>query len=276
VSVPAGYRALRRGRVRAIVRDELADALAPWLLAPELTLPGDAVPIAGGRGAAWRLTLPGGLRAVLRENRRGGVIRHVVARHYLGLRPRPFGELAVTTEARRRGVAAAEVLAARVDGWLVYRGALVTREIPDARPLLAALAAADPPRRAAVAADAGRAVARMHEAGVRHADLNLGNILVGDAGAITLVDFDRARLGNGPLDRGARRNNLQRLARSLQKLDGDGAIAGPETVAAFHRGYRTIPDGGGADGGGGHTGGRPAGAGAAAGGAGGGGNACES
>jgi len=246
VSVPAGYRLVRRGRVRAVVLDALAEALEPWLVAPVLALPADAKPIAGGRGGAWRLTLPGGVRAVVRENRRGGFIRHVVARHYLGLRPRPFGELAVTTEARRRGVPAAEVLAARVDGWLVYRGALVTREVPEARPLLAALAAAgDGPARDGVAAIAGRAVARMHDAGVFHADLNLGNILVDRDGATTLVDFDRARLGAGALDVAGRRDNLRRLARSLRKLDGAGTVAGPGVVAAFHRGYAAAASAGG-------------------------------
>src|SRR5207244_13550456 len=58
---------------------------------------------------------------------------------YLGLRPRPLRELALTVEARRRGVAAAEVLAARVEGRLAYRGALVTAEVPAAATLLEAL-----------------------------------------------------------------------------------------------------------------------------------------
>jgi 3-deoxy-D-manno-octulosonic acid kinase len=246
VTPPTAYRLLERGRVRAMVLAELADTLGEWLLAPGLRVPAGAEPLAGGRGAAWRIALPGPagvtLRAVLRENRRGGLVRHLVARHYLGLRPRPFAELAVTAEARRRGVPAPEVLAARVDGRLVYRGALVTREIPGARPLLAALArAGDASARQALAAGAGRAVARLHGAGVFHADLNLGNILVSDADTCehqtTLVDFDRARLTSGPLDAAARRRNLRRLGRSLEKLDPDGTVAGPETVAAFRRAY---------------------------------------
>lgn len=238
VTVPTGYRRLQRGRVRAIVLDSLADALADWLLAPALEIPADAQPLAGGRGAAWRLTLPGGVRAVLRANRRGGFIRHFVARHYVGLRPRPFSELAVTVEARRRGVPAAEVLAARVDGRLVYRSALVTREASGAVPVLTALAhAADESARTALATSAGEAVARLHEAGVFHADLNLGNILVTPDAETTLVDFDRARLSAAPLDAAARRRNLQRLARSLRKLDPDGRIAGADTLAAFRRAY---------------------------------------
>jgi 3-deoxy-D-manno-octulosonic acid kinase len=237
VTLPPAYRLLERGRVRAIVLDELAAALGEWLLASVLELPAGAEPLAGGRGAAWRIVLPGGVHAVLRENRRGGLVRHLVARHYLGVRPRPFTELAVTAEARRRGVPAPEVLAARVDGRLVYRGALVTRELPGALPLLAALSRADDAGvRDALAASAGRTVARLHDAGVFHVDLNLGNILVSDAGT-ALVDFDRARLGRGPLDAAARRRNLRRLGRSLRKLDPGGRVAGPETVAAFRRAY---------------------------------------
>ena len=241
MTVPPAYRLLERGRVRAVVLEELAEALAEWLLAPVVRLPADAEPLAGGRGAAWRITLPGDVRAVLRENRRGGLVRHVVAQHYLGVWPRPFTELAVTAEVRRRGVPAAEVLAARVDGRVVYRGALLTREVAGARPLLAALARADGTiAREALAASAGRTVARLHDAGVFHADLNLGNILVTDDPThveSTLVDFDRARLATGPLDPTARRRNLRRLGRSLRKLDPGGRVAGPETIAAFRRAY---------------------------------------
>jgi hypothetical protein len=71
---------------------------------------------------------------------------------------------------------------------------------------------------------------------VFHADLNLGNIVVGEH-ETALVDFDRARLTSGPLDAAARRRNLRRLGRSLRKLDPNGAVAGPETVAVFRRAY---------------------------------------
>jgi 3-deoxy-D-manno-octulosonic acid kinase len=239
VSVPSGYVRIGDGNVRAVVRADLASALGAWLLAPRLVLPPDAQPLGAGRGAAWVTTLAG-TAAVVRLGRRGGLVARLVRETYLGLRPRPLRELAITVEARRRGVAAPEVLAARVEGRLAYRGALVTVAVPEAATLIAAFAAADPAARRELALRAGRAVAVLHDAGIRHADLNLTNILVhpgGDGPAIVLVDFDRAHLAPGPLGARARRGNLARLARSARKLDPSGAFAGAEERRAFLRGY---------------------------------------
>jgi aminoglycoside phosphotransferase (APT) family kinase protein len=79
----------------------------------------------------------------------------------------------------------------------------------------------------------------MHRAGVWHADLNLTNLLVAETGDpdVTVLDFDRARLATGPLRARARRRNLERLARSLRKLDPARRLAAPEEVAAFHAAY---------------------------------------
>jgi len=241
VRVPAGYELLTSAGVRAAVRADLVPALAPWLLAPRLDVPPGAEPLGTGRGAAYRVELPGGLRAVLRVYRRGGAIARVVRETYFGIRPRPLRELAVTEEARRRGVAAAEVLAARVEGRLAYRGALLTAEVPAAATLLEALRrAADARARRALAAATGRAIRTLHAAGVFHADLNLTNILVHpvpDGAGVALLDFDRARLRDQPLGAGARRRNLRRLARSLAKFDPDGRLVGPEERRAFSAAY---------------------------------------
>jgi len=243
VTVPEGFVALRAPGVRVVVRTDLAEAAGAWLLGTPLALPAGSTPLPGGRGAAWRITLPGGLRAVLRRNRRGGAVARFLNETYIGFVERPFRELVVTTAARQRGVATPEVLAARVEGRVAYRGALVTAEIPDALTLVDALRAApDGGRRKTLAAAAGRVVARMHRAGVWHADLNLTNLLVTGAGApdVTVLDFDRARLASGPLRQRARRKNLQRLARSLRKLDPTGRLAAPEDVAAFHAAYAAV------------------------------------
>ena len=239
--LPTGYTLLGSPPVRAAIRNDLVPLLRAWLLAPTLVLPAGAERISAGRGAAYRVQLPGGVRAVIRLYRRGGLLARVVQQTYLGLRPRPLRELAITAEARRRGVAAVEVLAARVEGWLAYRGALLTAEIDGAETLLDALrAAGSSAARRALAVSAAAAVATLHAAGVSHADLNLTNILVhpGPAGAAaTLVDFDRARLSDGPLAAAARRRNLRRLARSLAKLDPRGALAGPDDARAFRAAY---------------------------------------
>ena len=64
--------------------------------------------------------------------------------------------------------------------------------------------------------DCGECIRQMHDRGVCHADLQLKNILVADAG-IFLLDFDRAQVHDNisPL---ARARNLLRLRRSFEKL----------------------------------------------------------
>ena len=240
VRMPDAYTLERAGAVRAAIRRDLVPRIGPWLLAPALELPLVAERLGSGRGGAWRVELPGGLRVVVRFYRRGGLVARVVRDTYVGPRPRPLHELAVTVEARRRGVPAPEVLGARVEGGLVYRGALVTAEVPHARTLFAALReAAGDGARCALAARAGLAVARLHDAGVYHADLNLTNLLVGPAPGddIVVVDFDRARVREGPLGRRARRRNLARLGRSLAKLDPEGTLGGPALRRAFAAAY---------------------------------------
>src|SRR5207253_409337 len=84
MTLPETHTLVRAGRVRAAIRRDLVAALSPWLLAPELVAPSDAEPIAGGRGGAFRLALPGGLRVVVRRYRRGGVVARLVHETFLG------------------------------------------------------------------------------------------------------------------------------------------------------------------------------------------------
>jgi 3-deoxy-D-manno-octulosonic acid kinase len=237
--VPPAYDLVHAGGVRAAIRRDLRPLLEPWLIASRLELPPDAEPFASGRGGAFRVRLPDGLRVVVRLYRRGGVLARLVRETYIGIRPRPLRELALTAEIQRRGVPTVDVLAARVEGRLVYRGALVTAELPSATTLMEALRVADPATRRLLAASAGRVVATLHAAGVGHADLNMTNILVTpgpEGGRIALLDFDLARLYDAPLSADARRKNLARLARSLAKLDKDGVV-GAEERRAFQIAY---------------------------------------
>jgi tRNA A-37 threonylcarbamoyl transferase component Bud32 len=133
------------------------------------------------------------------------------------------------------------VLAARVGGRVLYDGALVTAEIPGARPVLNAVrAAGDADARRRLAAAAGRAVGTMHGAGVHHVDLNLGNVLaqVDAAGTrASVIDFDRARLTRRPVPAGARRRSLQRLRRSLHKLEPNAGAVEDELMRCFRQAY---------------------------------------
>src|SRR5207244_576676 len=85
MTLPAGYTLLGSAPIRAAIRDDLVPLLGPWLLAPSLVLPARAEPIASGRGAAYRVELPGGVRAVVRLYRRGGLVARAMRQTYLGL-----------------------------------------------------------------------------------------------------------------------------------------------------------------------------------------------
>jgi 3-deoxy-D-manno-octulosonic acid kinase len=242
MTVHAGYTWLHRGDVRALVRGDLVGMLGRCLLDPRLALPASASPLPGGRGGSHRLHLPDGLAVVVRQYRRGGVVARWVGETYVGpWRPRPFRELAVAVEARARGVPTAEVLAARVSGRWLYGGVLLTAELRGAQPVLSAVrGTTDAGARRRLAAAAGRAVGTMHRAGVHHVDLNLGNVLtqVDAAGThASVIDFDRARLTRAPVPAGARRRSLQRLRRSLHKLERDAAAVEDELMGSFGEAY---------------------------------------
>jgi hypothetical protein len=78
----------------------------------------------------------------------------------------------------------------------------------------------------------------MHDAGVDHRDLNLGNLLLRASAAgveAFIVDLDAARLCAGPLPFAARQRALRRLERSLVKI-GDGD-PGEQSRARLYEAY---------------------------------------
>lgn len=176
-----------------------------------------ATPVAGagGRGAAWFVSGEFG-EGVLRHYRRGGLAARLGRRRYLWLgesRVRSLAEFRLLAALRREQVPVpAPLLAGYWRQGLSYRAAILVERIPGARPLADWLSPGTPGDPWAAA---GGAIARMHRAGVDHADLNAHNLLLDGQGHAWLIDFDRARRrAPGPW----REANLARLARSLAKL----------------------------------------------------------
>lgn len=172
----------------------------------------------GGRGGAWYVDAPFGA-AVLRRYLRGGLAARLSRDRYLWQgedRVRSFAEFRLTSALHRLGLAVPTPIAAcyRREGAL-YDAAILLERLPDVRTL--AQCVADAPEHAPWEA-AGRTIARFHQAGLDHADLNAHNLLFDAAGAAWLIDFDRSRLRKPA--RTWRRNNLSRLLRSLHKLRG--------------------------------------------------------
>jgi tRNA A-37 threonylcarbamoyl transferase component Bud32 len=231
---PRGFLARSRGRRVLFAREELLDrVLAAGLDRPEAwesvlgARPGEP-----GRGAAGRLVLDGDTRWVVKRMRRGGWTARLWRDRFLGA-ARLLRNLTVPIEAARRGVPTAAPAAMLLEEGpcRLYRAWLAVDEIPGAEDLLRRLAGAHPPGPDEIA-EVLRTVRRMHDAGVVHRDLNLGNLLLrsgrGGAPEAHIVDLDRGRLLDGPVGTGKRRSALRRMERSYVKRFGeDGPIPGP-------------------------------------------------
>jgi len=177
---------------------------------------GELKDTSGGRGAAWFVgtsTRPW----VLRHYRRGGFVARLSQDRYLWMgedRVRAFAEWRLLQDLVERGLPVPTPIAA----WyqrrgLTYRCDLLTRRVAGAISLSSALAQQVLP--ADRWASVGNAIARLHAAGVDHADLNAHNILFDGQEAVTVIDFDRGQL-RAPGE--WRLQNLQRLHRSLAKI----------------------------------------------------------
>lgn len=179
--------------------------------------------VRGGRQAHPVVRLPNGERVLVRNYRRGGLAGRVNRRYYF-LGHRAFAELRATLRAAGGGVRVPEVVvAAEQRAGLGYTATLATRWIEGATDGAAWLAAAKAPERAAFLREAGRQIALMHAAGVAHPDLNLRNLLIvrdpdESQPVVYLIDFDRARLSDGPTPLARRARDLLRLGRSARKL----------------------------------------------------------
>lgn len=180
---------------------------------------------AGGRGGIAVVQSPHG-EWVVRHYRRGGMVAGVMGDRYLwsgAERTRGFAELRLLAELARRGLDVPRPVAARYQrNGVHYRADLITQYIAGAQTLAQQLRGAGID--ATSAQRVGAAIARLHNAGAYHADLNAHNVLL-DAQRVWLLDFDRGELR--PQQRAWQLDNLARLRRSLIKL---GAADGGETA----------------------------------------------
>lgn len=173
----------------------------------------------GGRGTVAFVTA-GDDHWVLRHYRRGGFLARVLDDTYLWTganRTRAYGEWRLLRRLRELGLPVPRPVAARYmrsGPW--YRADLITEELPTRLTLAQALAVR--PLERGRWTTIGRCIGRMHARGVRHADLNAHNLLLGTGEAVYVIDFDRG----GILPRGSwERLVLERLRRSLEKVTCD-------------------------------------------------------
>lgn len=194
-------------------------------------------PASAGRAGTAVAELPGRPeRLHLRPVRHGGLLAELWGERILGL-ARPIDELRTTETLRQRGAPVPRALL--VAGWRVgafWRAVVGTLQIEDARDGVAWLETSPPPdARLAAAAAAGSAVRRFHDAGGRHADLHVKNLLLHADGRVFVIDLDRARAG-APPHPARRMRELMRLYRSLLKR-GLLERVGDDATRAFFDAY---------------------------------------
>jgi 3-deoxy-D-manno-octulosonic acid kinase len=223
--IPPGFTKItdHRGN-QLVVRQERASHIDFSICADD----GNHAQLSGyeGRAPIRARTLPDGETALIRSYRHGGLLRALTGEWFFTWPPRPFRELAITEELRRRNVRTVEVLAACVSHGAgpFYRGWLVTRQLAGAEDLWSALQSGFVSRvglEVAMRAVA-ESVRAIHREGIYHDDLNLKNILLRleNGGVVSyIIDFDKAKLYLGRLPAEIGWRNLKRLRRSALKLD---------------------------------------------------------
>ena len=210
------------------------------LPAPDL-LPGvrcgnivSAEPHGKGRGTAWRIKLSSGREVLLRFFRRGGFMRYFVqdcffCSPFVSLKEsRPFLEMELLLELYAAGVkvpypiAARSELSPRVGKFGIgYRGLIITEFLQGTCNLLELVEQLPQENFLSICQQSGKLAKLMLNHCVTHADLHLGNVLLGTStGAerdVYLVDLDKAwRYKKGTRD--AQELYLQdRWERSLRK-----------------------------------------------------------
>ena len=239
---PAGFVRLTAGRCDAVARAEhvedarrmlaegsLYEAAARDLSASRLQ----------GRGIAYAIALPvTGTRAVVRHNRHGGLLAPFTRDLFLPPTRAPH-ELEVALRLRELGVSTADVLMyGTAPAPLLFRRAdVVTREIASGRDLASFMApsASDVERSAAWSAT--RDLVRvMSDAGVRHHDLNVKNVLLAPSSwglEAFLLDVDRVTF-HRPRNARVAAANVARLLRSARKWrDERGALFDERELASL-------------------------------------------
>lgn len=226
-ALPAGFVRVTGRRCAAVAREaHAADARA--LLADGMPHEAAARDLAArplsGRGTAYAIALPvSRVPAVVRHNRHGGLLASV--RRDLFLPPtRAPHELRVALRLADAGVRTPPVLLYAIEhaGPALRRADVVTREITESHDLAAYMSAGGDARTRADAWAATRELVRsLGDAGARHHDLNVKNVLLAreaPAGPLHawIIDVDRVEFGRAG-DPSVHAANVARLLRSARK-----------------------------------------------------------
>jgi len=207
------------GPVRILYDPDRIDVVSPEWLLPDFWRQRQAVLAEfGGRGQALAVASSAG-PAVLRRYLRGGLVARFIRDRYFFTgheRSRSFREWRLLARLSELGLPVPRPLVASCERLgTSYRAALMTRLIGPARSLTET---GDSLHREGWRS-LGVTLSRFFRAGVVHADLNASNLLIDDQGQWHVIDFDRGRLHNRPVNPAPM---IRRLFRSLDKHGIEG------------------------------------------------------
>jgi tRNA A-37 threonylcarbamoyl transferase component Bud32 len=180
----------------------------------------ERAPRRSGRGGTARVEVGPGHPLRIKRMRRGGLLEPVWRDRFRGT-SRLLRNLSVPAEALARGVPTANPVALLMLSGPpgLHRAWIAFDEIEGAIDLTAVMRSSRPADRDELRTAIG-AVRVLHDRGVEHPDLNLGNLMLRrrDGGAEAFViDLDRGRIHDGALAFAARQRALRRLERSWVK-----------------------------------------------------------
>lgn len=171
-----------------------------------------------GRNTAWFIQYQQ-TKLVLRHYYRGGLVGKLLSDQFF-ITPvnhsRAMQEFTLLRRMHGMGLPVPRPVAASYQQQgLIYRASIIIELVPYSQDLATVMS-----QRQLTAQEwqnVGQTIAKFHQQGVYHSDLNCRNILLDDNGKVWLIDFDKCELRQA----GAwQQQNLQRLQRSLLKEQG--------------------------------------------------------
>ena len=172
-----------------------------------------------GRGTTYFLRHRG-KELVLRHYLRGGLVGKLIHDHYFFLgekEARSLHEYRVLAHLEQTGLPVPRPVAAQIKRkGLFYQADIIIERIPEAKDLVKVLTTPENNESLdTLFSSIGQMVARFHQHGVYHADLNIKNILIDAKQKLWLIDFDRAQTDCYSLTK--HQSSLMRLKRSFEK-----------------------------------------------------------
>ena len=188
----------------------------------------EAQPQSMGRGTVYFVKIQS-QPCVLRHYNRGGLVAKLTLDKYLWMgehNTRSFKEWRLLNDmVKKRLPVPAPVAARYVRNGIYYKADIITREIPDIESLSDKLLGNSMTEK--LWENIGECIAKFHNHGVFHMDLNVENIQIDQNNQVLLLDFDKGKVSEP--SRHLSDSNLMRLRRSIAKVTQLKQLAFPSS-----------------------------------------------